>query len=65
MPAGTPQAIIDLINRETAVVQSDRDIAKRLTDLAIAPIIESPAALATRIAQEQQKWKRVIEGMGK
>jgi tripartite-type tricarboxylate transporter receptor subunit TctC len=65
VPAGTPQAIIDLINRETAVVQSDRDIAKRLTDLAIAPIIESPAALATRIAQEQQKWKRVIEGMGK
>jgi tripartite-type tricarboxylate transporter receptor subunit TctC len=63
--AGTPPAIIELINRETAAVQSDPEIARRMTELAIAPIIETPAALAARIAQEQQKWKRVIDGMGK
>jgi len=36
-----------------------------MTELAIAPIIETPEQLATRIAQEQQKWKRVIERMAK
>ena len=65
VPAGTPQPIIERLNREIAEVQSDKDIAKRMTELAIAPIIETPAELATRIAQEQQKWKKVIEGMGK
>jgi hypothetical protein len=36
-----------------------------MTELAIAPIIETPAELARRIADEQQKWKRVIERMAK
>jgi tripartite-type tricarboxylate transporter receptor subunit TctC len=44
-------------------VLSDRDIARRVTELAIAPIIETPAELTSRIAQEQHKWKRVIERM--
>ena len=65
VPTGTPQPIIDRLNREIAVVLSDRDIARRMTELAIAPIIETPAELASRIAQEQQKWKRVIERMAK
>ncbi len=65
VPAGTPQPIIDRLNQEIKVVLSDPGIAKRMTDLAIAPIIETPAQLATRISQEQQKWKRVIERMAK
>jgi tripartite-type tricarboxylate transporter receptor subunit TctC len=63
VPAGTPPPIIERLNREIAAVLSDRDIARRMTELAIAPIIETPAELARRIAQEQQKWKRVIERM--
>ena len=65
VPAGTPQPIIYRLNQEIKVVLSDPGIAKRMTDLAIAPIIETPAQLATRISQEQQKWKRVIERMAK
>jgi tripartite-type tricarboxylate transporter receptor subunit TctC len=65
VPAGTPPAIVERLNREIEVVLSDRDIARRMTELAIAPIIETPAALARRIADEQQKWKRVIERMAK
>jgi len=63
VPAGTPPPIIERLNREIALVLSDPDIARRMTELAIAPIIETPAELATRIAREQQKWKRVIERM--
>jgi tripartite-type tricarboxylate transporter receptor subunit TctC len=65
VPAGTPQPIIERLNREIAQVLSDRAIATRMTELAIAPIIETPAQLAARIAAEQEKWKRVIERMGK
>jgi tripartite-type tricarboxylate transporter receptor subunit TctC len=65
VPAGTPQPIIERLNREIEVVLSDRDIARRMTELAIAPIIETPDQLARRIADEQQKWKRVIERMAK
>jgi tripartite-type tricarboxylate transporter receptor subunit TctC len=65
VPAGTPPAIVERLNREIEVVLSDRDIARRMTELAIAPIIETPAELARRIAEEQQKWKRVIERMAK
>ena len=65
VPAGTPPAIVERLNREIEVVQSDRDIARRMTELAIAPIIETPAELARRITDEQQKWKRVIERMAK
>jgi len=63
--AGTPQPIIERLNHEVEVVLSDRDIARRMTELAIAPIIETPSELAKRIADEQQKWKRVIERMAK
>jgi tripartite-type tricarboxylate transporter receptor subunit TctC len=65
VPAGTPPAIVERLNREIEVVLSDRDIARRMTELAIAPIIDTPAELARRIADEQQKWKRVIERMAK
>jgi tripartite-type tricarboxylate transporter receptor subunit TctC len=65
VPAGTPPAIVERLNREIEVVLSDRDIARRMTELAIAPIIETPAELARRITDEQQKWKRVIERMAK
>ena len=63
--AGTPQAIIDRLNREMNVVISDRAIAARMTEIAIMPIVETHADLVKRIADEQQKWKRVIERMGK
>jgi tripartite-type tricarboxylate transporter receptor subunit TctC len=65
VPAATPQPIIDRLNREIEVILSDPGIAKRMTDLAIAPIIETPDQLARRIADEQEKWKRVIERMAK
>ena len=63
--AGTPQAIIDRLNREMNVVISDRAIAARMTEIAIMPIVETHADLVKRIADEQQKWKRVIERMSK
>ena len=58
VPAGTPQPIIDRLNREMNAVISDRAIAARMTEIAIMPIVETQADLVKRIADEQEKWKR-------
>ncbi|MBX9826564.1 MAG: tripartite tricarboxylate transporter substrate binding protein [Xanthobacteraceae bacterium] len=63
--AGTPQPIIDRLNKEMNAVISDPAISARMTGIAIMPIVETQADLARRIADEQQKWKRVIERMAK
>jgi tripartite-type tricarboxylate transporter receptor subunit TctC len=63
--AGTPQPIIDRLNKEMNTVISDPAISARMTGIAIMPIVETQADLVKRIADEQQKWKRVIERMVK
>ncbi len=59
-PAGLPQPIVEKLNREINAVLSDSDIRKRMEVAGFTPIIESPQALEKRIAEEQEKWKKVI-----
>ncbi|MDQ8726127.1 tripartite tricarboxylate transporter substrate binding protein [Bradyrhizobium sp. LHD-71] len=61
VPAGTPQPIIDRLNREINAIVGREDIAKRMVELGIAAATESPSDLARRIQSEQVKWKAVIE----
>jgi tripartite-type tricarboxylate transporter receptor subunit TctC len=42
-------------------VLSDPDGAQRMEAAGFTPIIESRPALVKRIADEQEKWKKVIE----
>ena len=65
VPAGTSQSIVERLNREMNAVISDPAISARMTEIAIMPIVETQADLVKRIADEQQKWKRVIERMAK
>jgi tripartite-type tricarboxylate transporter receptor subunit TctC len=60
-PAGLPRPIVEKLNREINAVLSDPDITKRMEVAGFTPIIESPQALEKRIADEQAKWKKVIE----
>jgi len=59
-PAGLPQPIVERLNREINAVLSDSEIAKRMEVAGFTPIIETPGALVKRIAEEQEKWKKVI-----
>ena len=59
-PAGLPQAIVDRLNSEINGILSDPEIAKRMEVAGFTPIIESQPALVKRIADEQEKWKKVI-----
>ena len=60
-PAGMPQPVVERLNREINAVLSDPDVRKRMEVAGFTPIVESQTALVTRIAQEQDKWKKVIE----
>jgi tripartite-type tricarboxylate transporter receptor subunit TctC len=60
-PAGLPQSIVEKLNREINAVLSDPDTRKRMEIAGFTPIIESQPALVKRIAEEQAKWKAVIE----
>jgi tripartite-type tricarboxylate transporter receptor subunit TctC len=56
-----PQPVVERLNREINAVLSDPDVRKRMEVAGFTPIVESQTALVTRIAQEQDKWKKVIE----
>jgi tripartite-type tricarboxylate transporter receptor subunit TctC len=60
-PAGMPQPVIERLNREINAVLTDPEVARRMEVAGFTPIVESQPALVARIAQEQDKWKRVIE----
>ena len=60
-PAGMPQPVVERLIREINAVLSDPDVRKRMEVAGFTPIVESQTALVTRIAQEQDKWKKVIE----
>jgi tripartite-type tricarboxylate transporter receptor subunit TctC len=64
-PAGTPQPIVEKLNREINAVLSDADVQQRMVTAGLTGVIETPAALGKRIKREQAKWKQVIEQIAK
>ncbi len=64
-PAGTPREIVERLNAEINAVLSDPEVQSRMATAGFTPIIESQPALVKRIADEQEKWKKVIERIPK
>jgi tripartite-type tricarboxylate transporter receptor subunit TctC len=60
VPAGTPQMIIELLNHEINAGLNDPAIKARLAELALTPLILSPAEFGTYIAAETEKWGKVL-----
>jgi tripartite-type tricarboxylate transporter receptor subunit TctC len=60
-PASVPDGIITKLNGTLAEILREPEMAKRLAAEAAEPIIESPAAFSTRIANDIQKWARVAK----
>ena len=56
----TSAEIIEKLNREVNAALADATIKARLTDLGGAPLAGSPADFGKLIAQETEKWARVI-----
>jgi tripartite-type tricarboxylate transporter receptor subunit TctC len=63
-PAGTPQPIIDRLNKELRKIVSSDDMQKRLLDAGGDPLVGTPAEYARNIEREENKWQAVIKKLG-
>lgn len=61
VPAGTPQAVVAKIHRDTVAALKDAEIAKRFDDLGMVPVGNSPADFAKAIKEESVRWAKVIK----
>lgn len=63
-PAGTAPAIIDKVHRETVKVLALADVRKKLNDLGLDVVANSPTEFSAVIAREIPQWAKVIKGAG-
>jgi tripartite-type tricarboxylate transporter receptor subunit TctC len=62
--SGTPQPIVDRLNRDLSAVLQMPEVRNRMLGMAVTPVIETPAVLAQRITRESDKWRKVIQSSG-
>jgi tripartite-type tricarboxylate transporter receptor subunit TctC len=60
MPAGTPKAITDKLNADTARALADADVKKRFADLGVVATSSSQAQFVAFIKAESDKYARLI-----
>jgi tripartite-type tricarboxylate transporter receptor subunit TctC len=63
-PAGTPQFVVDKVHHETARVLALPDVRRRLAELGLDLIGNTPAEFAAVIKAEIPQWAAVIKGAG-
>jgi tripartite-type tricarboxylate transporter receptor subunit TctC len=63
-PAGTPADIIEILNRETNAGLADPAIKARLADMGCMVLTGSAADFGKLIADETEKWGKVIRDAG-
>jgi tripartite-type tricarboxylate transporter receptor subunit TctC len=63
-PKGTPQPIIDRLNRAINAALADPELIARVTELGSTPMPMSQAAFAKLIASDTERWARVVKVAG-
>jgi tripartite-type tricarboxylate transporter receptor subunit TctC len=64
VPKATPREIVEKLNKEINAALADPNIKKRLTDLGGAVFAGSPADFGKFIADETEKWGKVVKSAG-
>ena len=59
-PKGTPAEIVDKLNKEINAVLADPKMKARIADLSSVPLPMTPADFGKLIADETEKWGKVI-----
>lgn len=59
-PKSTPPEIVDKLNKEINAALADPKIKARLADLGSTPLVSSPGDFAKLIADDTEKWGKVI-----
>jgi tripartite-type tricarboxylate transporter receptor subunit TctC len=63
-PKGTPPEIVDLLNKAVGEALKDPKLVARLTDIGGIPKPMTPAEFGKLIANETEKWRKVVEFAG-
>ena len=63
-PAGTPKPVIDILYRAVGDILKQPDVAKQLLELGAEPAANGPDAFGRQIADEVEKWKKVVAATG-
>lgn len=63
-PAGTPAPVIEKLHRETVRVLGLADVRRKLGELGLDVVANSPVEFATLIRSETQSWAKVIKDAG-
>jgi tripartite-type tricarboxylate transporter receptor subunit TctC len=61
VPKGTPIEIVDRLNREVNASLADPAVRIRMADLGSEPLGGSPAGFGKFIANETEKWGKVVK----
>jgi tripartite-type tricarboxylate transporter receptor subunit TctC len=64
VPKNTPVEIIDKLNKEINVCLADPKMKAQLAELGVEALAGSPADFGNLIAQETEKWGKVIKLAG-
>ena len=63
-PRGTPQAVVDLLNKEINAAFDEPPIKQRFAELGAVPITGSAGRFGEMIAAETARWRKVVELSG-
>jgi tripartite-type tricarboxylate transporter receptor subunit TctC len=63
-PKATPAEIVDKLNKEINAALADPKMKARLADLGGTPLLGSPADFGKLIAEETEKWAKVVKFSG-
>ena len=63
-PKNTPADIVEKLNKEINAGLADPKLKARLADLGCVPLSDDPADFGKLIAEETEKWAKVIRSAG-
>jgi tripartite-type tricarboxylate transporter receptor subunit TctC len=63
-PKGTPQAIVDRLNKEVVAILAQPEVRQRLLQIGLEPVGGSPDELAAYEKRERDKWGPLIKAAG-
>ncbi len=62
--AGTPESIIETLNREIAAVVAMPDMERKLAEQSATPMTLTPSAFTQELQEDVAKWAKVVEATG-
>ena len=61
VPAATPKAIVDQVNRQLAAIFREPDITKRFNDSGVEVVASTPEEFSKLLKSEVAKWGKVVQ----